>query len=31
MEVLTTYFLKYLLAPLLVTVISLIMNGVKAI
>ena len=31
MEVLTTYFLKYLLAPLLVTVILLIMNGVKAI
>ena len=31
MEVLITYFLKYLLAPLLVVAILLIMNGIKAI
>ena len=31
MEVLITYFLKYLLAPFLVAAILLIMNGIKAI
>lgn len=31
MEVLITYFLKYLLAPFLVAAILLMMNGIKAI